>query len=168
MIANIKTMLQSMQQKLNSTMAVMLLAGAVAVPVAVPAAVAAQPADNEIQPYLCSGAELDINGGQQCDAAQTSGDKLNNLIRDIINVVSIIVGIVAVVMIIVGGLKYITSGGESSNVSSAKNTIIYAIIGLVVVALAQFIVRFVLGKTSDATVFVAPVDHVAVLVRSLL
>jgi hypothetical protein len=52
-------------------------------------------------------------------------------------------------MIIIGGLKYITSGGESSNVSGAKNTIIYAIVGLIVVALAQFIVHFVLANTAN-------------------
>jgi hypothetical protein len=57
---------------------------------------------------------------------------------------------VAVIMIIVGGLKYITSGGDSNNVSSAKSTIIYAIIGLVVVALAQFIVQFVLNKVTSS------------------
>ena len=49
-------------------------------------------------------------------------------------------------MIIVGGLRYITSGGESSNISGAKTTIIYALVGLVIVALAQFIVHFVLNK----------------------
>jgi hypothetical protein len=51
-------------------------------------------------------------------------------------------------MIIWGGLKYITSGGDSGNVTGAKNTILYAIIGLIIVALAQFIVRFVLSKTT--------------------
>jgi uncharacterized membrane protein YuzA (DUF378 family) len=67
-----------------------------------------------------------------------------------VNIFSLIVGIVAVIMIIVGGLKYITSGGDSNNVSSAKSTIIYAIIGLVVVALAQFIVQFVLNKVTSS------------------
>jgi hypothetical protein len=52
-------------------------------------------------------------------------------------------------MIIIGGLKYITSSGDSNNITSAKNTILYAIIGLVVVALAQFIVKFVLGKATN-------------------
>jgi len=57
-----------------------------------------------------------------------------------------VVGIVSVIMIIYGGFKYISSGGDSGNVQSAKNTIIYAVIGLVVVAMAQFIVQFVLNK----------------------
>ena len=52
---------------------------------------------------------------------------------------AIIVGVVAIIMIIVGGFRYITSGGDSSKVGSAKNTIIYAIIGLILVALAQII-----------------------------
>jgi hypothetical protein len=51
-------------------------------------------------------------------------------------------------MLIFGGLKYITSGGESSNISAAKNTILFAIIGLIVVALAQVIVQFALNRAS--------------------
>ena len=53
-------------------------------------------------------------------------------------------------MIVVGGLKYITSGGDSSNVTGAKNTILYAIIGLIIVALAQLLVRFVLRTVTSA------------------
>jgi hypothetical protein len=52
-------------------------------------------------------------------------------------------------MIILGGFKYITSGGDTGNVTGAKNTILYAIVGLVIVALAQIIVRFVLDKTTS-------------------
>lgn len=59
-------------------------------------------------------------------------------------------GVVSVIMIIIGGLKYITSAGDSGNVSGAKNTILYAIIGLVIVALSQIIVRFVLAKVGES------------------
>jgi hypothetical protein len=52
-------------------------------------------------------------------------------------------------MIILGGLKYITSGGDAQKVASAKSALIYAIVGLVIVALAQAIVRFVLGKATS-------------------
>ena len=52
-------------------------------------------------------------------------------------------------LIIYGGFKYISSGGDSGKVTEAKNTIIYAVIGLVVVALAQFIVQFVLNKVTN-------------------
>jgi TRAP-type C4-dicarboxylate transport system permease small subunit len=70
------------------------------------------------------------------------------MIKKIINILSVIVGVVAVIMIIIGGFRYITSGGSSDKVTGAKNTILYAIIGLIIVALAQVIVRFVLNKTA--------------------
>lgn len=80
---------------------------------------------------------------------ESPDEAVDNIIETVINVFSLVVGVISVVMIIVGGLKYITSGGDSGNVSGAKNTILYAIIGLVVVALAQVIVRFVLGQVSE-------------------
>lgn len=91
---------------------------------------------------ICEG--VAITGGN-CDPA-AAGTSVESVVRTVINLLSLIVGIVAVIMIIIGGLKYITSSGDSANVTSAKNTILYAIIGLVVVALAQVIVRFVLTK----------------------
>jgi cytochrome bd-type quinol oxidase subunit 2 len=113
----------------------------------------ASAADPKIQSSTCQGAELEFS-----DTANPSGDcafagddpqgKVNDLIAQIINIFSVIVGVVAVIMIIVGGFRYITSGGDSGNVTTAKNTILYAIVGLVIVALAQFIVKFVLSKAT--------------------
>lgn len=103
----------------------------------------------DIQGSLCQGANLEVGGSTDCTTDDPQG-KVNDTITFVINIFSIIVGVVAVIMIIVGGLKYITSNGDSNNVTSAKNTILYAIIGLVVVALAQFVVRFVLSKTANA------------------
>lgn len=80
---------------------------------------------------------------------EDAGTNVNNLIADVINIFSLIVGVVAVIMIIIGGFLYITSGGDSSKVGNAKNTILYAIIGLVIVALSQFIVRFVLDRVTQ-------------------
>lgn len=77
-----------------------------------------------------------------------SGQGLTNVIRTVINIISVVAGIAAVIMIIVGGLRYITSGGDSSKVASAKSAIIYAIVGLVIVVFAQAIVRFVLSETT--------------------
>ncbi len=76
--------------------------------------------------------------------------RVNNIIKLVINIFSLVVGVISVIMIIIGGLKYITSSGDSTNVQGAKNTILYAIIGLVVVALAQVIVRFVLAKVAPS------------------
>lgn len=83
------------------------------------------------------------NGGCNKKVAE---DTLNRTIKNVVNIFSLIVGIVAVIMIIVGGFKYVTSNGDSSQITSAKNTIIYAIVGLLVVAVSQAIVRFVLDR----------------------
>jgi large-conductance mechanosensitive channel len=90
-----------------------------------------------------------IGGTATNGSCSVDGPSLDNVITTIINVLSIIIGLVAVVMIMVGGFKYITSGGDSGSVSSAKNTIVYAVIGLVIVALAQFIVQFVINKARE-------------------
>ncbi|MDB5186481.1 MAG: rane protein of unknown function [Candidatus Saccharibacteria bacterium] len=86
-------------------------------------------------------------GGSGC--GQRAGDPtVTSVVRTGINIFSVIVGVAAVIMIIVGGLKYILSSGDPSNITSAKNTVIYAIVGLIVVSMAQLIVKFVLGRTT--------------------
>lgn len=100
---------------------------------------------------VCSGSKnLNLNSGPaDCSTTSVNSSSVSSDIQTVVEWFSIIVGIIAVVMIIVGGLKYITSGGESSKVSSAKTTIIYAIVGLIIVALAQIIVHFVLAKSTS-------------------
>lgn len=108
-------------------------------------------AQTDISNGLCSGANLQFtdNPSGSCGNVDVT-TKINNLVHTVINLLSAIVGVVAVIMIIVGGLRYITSGGNDANVTSAKNTLLYAIIGLIIVALAQIIVRFVLTKVTQA------------------
>jgi hypothetical protein len=121
------------------------------VPMLAPVAVHAQ---TDLQDQLCGGAnELEISTTQSgaCETAGTEGEEaVNGIIETVINVFSAIVGVVAVIMIIWGGFKYITSGGDSGNIGAAKNTILFAIVGLIIVALAQIIVRFVLGRATGA------------------
>ena len=134
----------------NTIAALLTAASLVAVPLAIPAMASAQ----TIQDCLSQGTALNANGnGDSCTPADTTAgtNHINGIIKTVINIFSLIVGVVSVIMIIVGGLRYITSGGDSNNVSAAKNTIIYALIGLVVVALAQFIVQFVLNKVTTTT-----------------
>lgn len=136
-------MLAKLKRIIISVAAALALTAPALVPVAVYAQV-------DIGGSLECGTEAKLQTGG-CDTGTEAGTAgLQALIEKIINIFSIIVGVIAVIMIIVGGLKYITSGGDSGNVSSAKNTIIYALVGLVIVALAQFIVRFVLGSANDA------------------
>ena len=65
-------------------------------------------------------------------------------IQNILNIVIGLLGIVAVVVIIIGGVTYMTSSGDAGKVKKAKDTILYGVIGLVVVALAYAIVNFVI------------------------
>ena len=98
----------------------------------------------------CGANELGVSKVTGCEGANADADtSIDTLIENVVNIFSVIVGVIAVVMIIIGGFRYVTSGGDSSNVTSAKNTIMYAIIGLIIVALAQIIVRFVLNQSSD-------------------
>lgn len=85
----------------------------------------------------------------ECADDGTGENSLSSVIKNIINIFSIIVGAVSVIMIIIGGFRYIISAGDSSGVSGAKNTILYAIVGLVIVLFAQVIVRFVLTNVQQ-------------------
>ncbi|MDO4747274.1 MAG: pilin [Candidatus Saccharibacteria bacterium] len=80
----------------------------------------------------------------RCD--QCPRDLFGNtgVFKQITNTILYIVGIIAVVMLIVGGIKYLLSGGDSKKVTDAKNTVLYAIIGLVIAFLAYAIVNFVI------------------------
>lgn len=86
-----------------------------------------------------------VIAGGNCDDPANNG-KVDSLVSQVVAVLSVVVGVVATIMIMVGGFKYITSNGDSNQVSSAKNTILYAIIGIVVVVFAQVIVKFVINK----------------------
>ncbi|MGZ6004952.1 MAG: hypothetical protein ACXWLH_02260 [Candidatus Saccharimonadales bacterium] len=86
------------------------------------------------------------NGNAGCGSADNSTNGVNSLITMIVNILSVIVGIVAVIMIIIGGFRFVTSGGDSNNTNSARNSIIYAIVGLVIVAVAQIVVKYVLNR----------------------
>lgn len=141
-------MIQKLKQFVVITMASLSLMAPVLVPVAIGTASA------DIKGSLCQGINNAASGdnSQGCGTAGQGGTvDLSSIAQKIVNIFSVVVGIVAVIMIIYGGFRYITSGGESGRVGSAKNTLIYAIIGLIVVALAQIIVHFVINTASNST-----------------
>ena len=80
------------------------------------------------------------------DTGASSGQSIPQLIQNTLNLLSFIVGAAAVIMLIIGGLRYVLSGGDSNAISGAKNTIIYAMIGIAVALFAQIIVLFVIAK----------------------
>jgi hypothetical protein len=68
----------------------------------------------------------------------------------IVNYVLVIVGVVALAYLIYGGFLYITSHGDSQQVDSAKNTIVYAVIGIIVIGVAAAVVNFVVGAVTNS------------------
>jgi len=92
---------------------------------------------------ICNGIGAATSAGSGCGSGQPTS--LNHTITYVVNILSIIGGIMAVFAIVYAGLRFVLSGGESANVGAAKNTILYAAIGLVVIGLAQIIVHFVLN-----------------------
>ncbi len=70
--------------------------------------------------------------------------------RTLTNVLLFIIGAVSVIMLIIGGLRYVVSGGDSTAVQGAKNTILYAIVGIIVAILAYAVVSFVIGSFSSS------------------
>ena len=84
-----------------------------------------------------------------CSTTRPSDDPLsgdNGLLIQIAEIVSYIAGAAAIIIILVGSFRYVTSGGDSNKISSAKNTILGALIGLVIVIMARTIIYFVVNK----------------------
>ena len=140
-------MIQKIKRLIFITMASsMLLAPGLLVPVLGGVASA------DIQSNLCIGVDAAANT-TNCNNA-TGNDAstgLTTIAQTITKYFSIIVGAISIIMIIYGGFRYITSGGDSGKVGSAKNTLIYAIVGLIIVALAQLIVRLVITQANTTT-----------------
>lgn len=102
-------------------------------------------ASADLKSDACQGVNQ-LSGSTSTNCATGNGKSVSDLMSTVINILSIVVGFAAVVMIIIGGLRYITAGGDSGAMASARSTIIYAIVGLIVVAIAQTLVHFVLNK----------------------
>lgn len=95
----------------------------------------------------CDTEDVSISGGVNCAQGNSTSVTLfgdDSLFTTIINVMLFIIGAISVVMIIIGGIRYAVSSGNSTSVTGAKNTILYAVVGLIVAFLAFAIVNWVL------------------------
>ena len=91
--------------------------------------------------------ECDTGGaGVQTEICKTNKTALGGVVKEVINILLFIAGTIAVLMVVIGGIRYVTSDGDSNRASQAKNTILYALIGLVVAISSYAIVNFVLGR----------------------
>ena len=95
----------------------------------------------------------DVGG---CTATNDSTSKVNDILKAVLNILSLVIGIISVIMVIIGGIRFVTSQGEGSSTAAARGTIIYALVGLVIAALAQALVIFVVGRASSTPAPVAP------------
>jgi len=127
---------------------------------ATPAIVTAQPAGDPADATASTSvdeacAAIEALGGTCDETAQSS---VTSVVKTVLNVMSFIVGIIAVIMLVVAGIRFMTSGGDPQATSGARNTILYAVIGIVIVIMAQVIIAFVLNKvkTDSATPTVTP------------
>jgi heme/copper-type cytochrome/quinol oxidase subunit 2 len=107
--------------------------------------VAALPAGDAGAINVFEECESDANSDTAVCKAQGT-ESISDLVRIIINTLLIIIGMISVVMIVLGGIRYTTSNGEASQVKGAKDTILYAVIGLIVAIMAFAIVNFVVDQ----------------------
>lgn len=89
-----------------------------------------------------TGCSLDSNS-EPCKA---NTDLIGGILKNVINVMLYLAGTIAVIMVVIGGIRYITSDGDSNKANQAKNTIIYAVVGIVVSLMSFAIVNFVIGR----------------------
>jgi hypothetical protein len=97
----------------------------------------------------CNEDDMRLGNGANCAQGSGAPETLfgsEGIFKVIVNVILFLVGAISVIMLIYGGIKYTISAGDTSKVTAAKNTIMYAIVGLIISILAFAIVNFVIGS----------------------
>lgn len=94
---------------------------------------------NDLMLKTLGAVNMSVNYTNHVDSSNLD-ENVNNILNAVIGAL----GLVAVIVIIIGGVSYMTSGGDAGKVKTAKNTILYGVIGLVICVLAFAIVNFVI------------------------
>ena len=81
-------------------------------------------------------------------ACGTGQSDIGGVLKGVVEIISYIAGIIAVAMIIISGIRFITSSGDSAKVATAKTALVYALIGVAVAGLAQIFIHVVLSTAS--------------------
>jgi hypothetical protein cdiviTM7_00647 len=107
-----------------------------------------------VAPAASAEGDFTLTGGVN----SAKGDGVNEntadpqaLVKQFVNIFLFAVGALSVIMLIWGGIRYTTSAGDSNKVQAAKNTVLYAIVGLVVAILAYAIVNMVMSKFTSGS-----------------
>lgn len=83
--------------------------------------------------------------GSASTVCKSQGDEAGSMIKIVINVLLMVLGMISVIMVVIGGIRYTTSNGDSSSLKAAKETIIYAVVGLIIAIMSYTIVNFVVS-----------------------
>lgn len=97
-----------------------------------------------VAPAESVNAQIDA-GLNAVNTGNNQPDDISTVFQTVVNVLLFVIGAVSVIMLIIGGIRYAVSGGDQGAVTSAKNTILYAVIGLVVAFFAFAIVNWIVG-----------------------
>ena len=111
---------------------------------ALPIATAAVPINGEacdgVQSAVCSDSEF----AERNDVNPLVGK--DGIITKVVTFLGFVVGVISVIILIVAGIRFAINGSNASEVTKARNTVIYAVVGIVVALVAQGVVQFILVK----------------------
>lgn len=106
----------------------------------------------EVFQQACTGANASSTLCTEAGKGHTLQDNglfgTNGILNRAANFLLVIVGIVGVFMVIIGGVQYALSGGDPQKINKAKDMIIYAIVGLIVAAVAKGVIAFVINRVA--------------------
>ncbi len=101
-----------------------------------------------------SGSPVDSKGQVLNSIGETgsncSDTGVKNIVVAVVKILSFVVGVISIIMVVVGGFRYTTSGGDGNKIANAKSTLLYALVGVVIAALAQFLIHFVFTESIKA------------------
>jgi hypothetical protein len=95
-----------------------------------------------------------LTAGTACSQGGSQKENLfgaGGIFTVIANTLVFLIGAISVIYLIVGGLRYVTSGGDSKAVTAAKDTILYAVVGVVVAVISFALIQFVVNALNNAS-----------------
>jgi TRAP-type C4-dicarboxylate transport system permease small subunit len=97
-------------------------------------------------PYLASASSIIGDSAKQACGDHCGATNISTIFANVTNALIFLVGGISVIMIIIGGLRYVTSNGDAKSTEGAKNTIMYAVMGIIVAIAGYAIVNFVVTQ----------------------
>ena len=125
---------------------ILLSVGVLSFTTLVPTATYAASATEDISAVCASNPNSSLCVGYK--KGQNSDNPVVKTLTIVINILSFLAGVLAVFLVVYGGFKYIVSAGDAGKVTSAKNTILYALVGIVVVVISRQLILFILSKVT--------------------